>query len=68
MVPPGNALALAERIDEIKNDYLALENMSIQNLEKAKSFEAGAVSARRKEFYQFIKQATQLWINKNDVL
>jgi glycosyltransferase involved in cell wall biosynthesis len=61
MVPPGDAAALALRIREVLADPLRLKTMAQQNLARSKEYLEPVLAARRRRFYEQVRQATLNW-------
>ena len=61
LVPPNNAIALASKIREVLSDPGRIERMSRRNLEKAKEYSEENLRNKRCEFYNFIKEITEIW-------
>lgn len=64
LVPPGDASALAEKILEVSRNPRRLSQMSARNLEKARKYEKEILSARRRLFYQKIREQVQSFSSK----
>jgi glycosyltransferase involved in cell wall biosynthesis len=64
MVPPGNVLALAEKIREVVTDPERMVRMSARNLEKAKEYRDEVLRGRRIEFYRYLREKTEAWLNR----
>jgi len=61
LVPPGDAVALAQKIREVVTNPARMAQMSAQNLEKAREYHNDVLHARRIEFYQYVKTVTEGW-------
>lgn len=61
MVPPGNVMALAAKIEEVLRDPRRLERMSTRNLEKARGYREDLLHGRRQEFYRYVRDVTENW-------
>lgn len=55
MVPAGNVTALEEKLRQALSDPDALARQSERNLEVARAYHASRVSARRKAFYEVVR-------------
>lgn len=64
MVPPGDAVALADKIREVVTDRDRLIRMSARNLEKAKDYRDEVLQERRNEFYRHVRQQTEAWLRE----
>jgi len=62
LVPPGDTAALARKIREVVTDPARMARMSARNLEKAQEYRNEVLHDRRVEFYQYVKRATEAWI------
>lgn len=60
-VPPGDASALALKLEEVATDIPRLNAMSLRNLQKAREYSADILQKRRARFYQYLKGVTQEW-------
>ena len=58
LVPPGDAAALAAKIEALLRDPERLHQMSLRNLAKAREYRDDVLSARRIEFYRYLKART----------
>jgi len=63
MVPPGDAVALAQKIREVLGDPARMERMSVRNLAKAAEYRDDILRERRNEFYRALRTSTQEWID-----
>ncbi len=61
LVPAGDQLALASKIQEVLKNPKRMEAMSIRNLEVSREYSDAALSARRRGFYQYVRDFTQRW-------
>ncbi|MEM7552771.1 MAG: glycosyltransferase [Cyanobacteria bacterium P01_A01_bin.84] len=59
MVPPGDAIALAKKIQEVVSDPDRMVKMSADNLEKARKYTDEVLSKERIEFFSHIKEITK---------
>lgn len=62
MVLPGNADALARKIEEVVTNPERMNQMAAENLDKAQEYHEERLRQRRNEFYTHIKNETQLWL------
>lgn len=58
MFPPGDPLALAQKILEVMGDAPRLAAMSARNLRKARDYHLRNLQPRRRAFYEAVKAAT----------
>ncbi len=65
MVPPGDAVALAEKIREVVTNPERMAAMSARNLEKARQYADDVLRERRIAFYQHLKTETEAWLKTN---
>lgn len=63
LVPAGDVAALAQKIEEIVTNPDRLMQMSQRNLATARSYRNDKLSAQRRDFYHYVRQQTQAWIN-----
>lgn len=61
LVPAGDPAALAAKIQEVLRDPSRMETMSRRNLAGAQEFVDSALAARRRRFYQHVRDYTQRW-------
>ena len=59
LVPPGDAEALAEKIEEVICDEKRLTEMSKRNLDTAKKFRVEELNPRRIEFYKKVAELSK---------
>lgn len=64
LVPPGDAVALADKIREVVTDRDRMTRMSARNLEKAKDYRDEVLRERRNEFYSYVREQTETWLRK----
>ena len=64
MVPPGDAVALANKIREVVTDRDRMARMSARNLEKAKDYRNEVLQERRNEFYRYVREQTEAWLRE----
>jgi glycosyltransferase involved in cell wall biosynthesis len=62
MVPPGNASALADRIEEFISDPERMRAMSARNIQVALDFRRDILDQRRREFYTALRNKTESWL------
>jgi glycosyltransferase involved in cell wall biosynthesis len=65
MVTAGDAQALARKIREVLADPQRMTKMSARNLEKSQEYHSSILRKRRLEFYQYVKQVTEDWLQKD---
>lgn len=61
LIPPGNVIALADKIREIVTDPQKMTRLSERNLQIAHEYNQSILRARRVEFYQYIRHRTEEW-------
>jgi glycosyltransferase involved in cell wall biosynthesis len=61
LVPRENAPALARKIKEVLSDPPRMTRMSATNRARARDYHNAALTARRREFYEYVRQATHDW-------
>ncbi|MHB8766645.1 MAG: glycosyltransferase family 4 protein [Deferrisomatales bacterium] len=64
LVPPGDAEALAKKIQEVLEDPARMARMSARNLEKAREYRDDVLAARRTAFYQVVRERTEAWLRE----
>jgi len=62
LVPPGDPVALALKIREIVTNPARMALMSARNLEKAKEYRNEVLHGRRVEFFRYVREATETWL------
>jgi glycosyltransferase involved in cell wall biosynthesis len=62
LVPPGDAQALADKIQSVVKDPNRMARMSADNLKKSEDFRNDVLEARRNAFYTYIKDVTERWV------
>lgn len=62
LVPPGDARALAAKIDEVMRDPDRMMHMSARNLERARDYRTDVLRERRIQFYRAVREQTETWI------
>jgi glycosyltransferase involved in cell wall biosynthesis len=60
LVPPGDAQALARKIEEVVRNPSRLEAMSRRSIERARDFTPERLAARRAEFYRHVLEASRV--------
>lgn len=63
MVPPGDAAALARKIQEVVTDPRRMARMSARNLAKAAKYHDHVLRERRNAFYRYVKEKTEEWLD-----
>ena len=66
MVPPGDAEALAVKIQAVLSDPGRRANMSRRNLVTSKEYAPDVLEARRSSFYRHVRACTEEWIKTRD--
>jgi glycosyltransferase involved in cell wall biosynthesis len=61
LVPPGNVEALAEKVSEVLHSRERLARMAARNLKRAGDFHANVLRARRRAFYEVVRDRTRAW-------
>ncbi len=61
LVPPGDAGALAAKLQEVLRDPGRMDAMSRRNLETAMEYRDCVLAGRRRQFYEYIRDVTQEW-------
>ncbi|BAZ68528.1 group 1 glycosyl transferase [Fischerella sp. NIES-4106] len=64
LVPPGDVVALFSKIREVVTDPERMTRMSVRNLQKAKKYTDERLREQRIEFYCYIRETTQVWLNE----
>lgn len=64
MVPPNDAGALAQKIQDVVCSPARMTAMSARNLQVARSYHESLLRARRIEFYTYVKDQTQAWLDR----
>jgi len=59
LVPPGDAQALAMKLQSVLSDPTRLSEMSAQNLQKALNYEDSKLSSKRQEFYRQVRMIAE---------
>lgn len=68
MVSPGDSAVLASKIREVVTNPKRMELMSMQNLEIAKQYRDEILREKRFQFYQYVKNQTEIWLKQTDLL
>ena len=61
MVPPGDAVALAHKIQEVLGSIERMARMSARNLEKSREYRESLLRERRSSFYRHVLERTIEW-------
>ncbi len=61
LAPPGDAAALAARIEEVLGDPRRLAQMSARNIERARDYDPERMSARKHAFWKCLIQHVDQW-------
>jgi glycosyltransferase involved in cell wall biosynthesis len=62
LVPPGTAVALAAKIQQMLRDPRRMARMSARNLAAAAEYRQEALWGRRVEFYHQLRARTEKWL------
>jgi glycosyltransferase involved in cell wall biosynthesis len=62
MVQPGDVDGLARKIQQVLSSPSRMARMSARNLEKAREYREDVLSARRKAFFEHIRNVTARWL------
>lgn len=62
LVPVGDAAGLARKIREVVLDPGRMTRMSAENLARARDYHASLLTDRRRQFFRFVRQATNEWM------
>jgi glycosyltransferase involved in cell wall biosynthesis len=65
MVPVGDVEGLAKKIAELSLNPSRMNIMSARNLEKSKEYQDVIINERRNEFYSYIKNETEMFIESD---
>lgn len=65
MVAPDDIEALAAKIREVLTDPARMTQMSARNLKKAEEYREDILSARRTDFYRYVRQQTEAWTEES---
>ena len=63
MAPPGEPVALAQKIREALGDPIRLSRLSAQNLAKAQEYREELLQAKRLRFYREVQSRTAAWLS-----
>jgi glycosyltransferase involved in cell wall biosynthesis len=66
IVPPEDVPALASKIMQVLRQPARMQQMSTRNLIKAGEYKDEVLNDRRREFYQFLRNRTEAWLQGND--
>lgn len=61
LVPRGDAMALALKINEVCADPHRMTLLSVENLAKARGYHDSILSSRRRQFFAHVQEATLRW-------
>jgi glycosyltransferase involved in cell wall biosynthesis len=61
-VPPGDAAALARKIQEVAADPERMAAMSARNLKRAREYHQDILRQRRVIFYRAVREKTEAWL------
>lgn len=62
LVPPGDARALAEKLETVLSDNARLAEMGRRNVQTALEFDAESIERRRRAFYRHVRDVTKAWL------
>jgi glycosyltransferase involved in cell wall biosynthesis len=62
LVCPGDISALAAKIREVVSDPERMVQMSARNLLKAQDYDGEGLRKRRLEYYRYVRQMTETWL------
>ena len=62
LVPPGEALALAEKLEAVLSDDVRLREMSRRNIQTALEFDVERIHQLRMAFLTYVRDATKAWL------
>jgi glycosyltransferase involved in cell wall biosynthesis len=68
IVEPSDPHQLADKIREVVNHPDRLSEMSHRNLERANDYRPEVLDKRRTEFYRFLRNSTQRWLETRKIL
>jgi glycosyltransferase involved in cell wall biosynthesis len=63
MVPPNDPRALARTISDVVSDNGRMCGMAQASWRRAQDFGESVLRAKRREFYEYVKRATQEWFD-----
>lgn len=66
MVPPGDARALARKIQEVASSPERMAAMSARNLAKAQEYRDDVLRERRIAFYRHVRERTEEWLREEE--
>ena len=61
-VPPGDAVALADKINEVAGNPERMTHMSGRNLLEAQKYRSDVLRIRRLEFYGYVRETSGKWL------
>jgi glycosyltransferase involved in cell wall biosynthesis len=64
LVPPGDAGALASKLQTVLGDPQRLAAMSARNLARAGGYRENILRPRQQEFYRHLRDRTEAWIDR----
>lgn len=64
LVPPGDAVALADKIGAVLRDPARMTAASQRNLARAREYADEVLHERRVAFYRYVKECTQEWLSQ----
>jgi glycosyltransferase involved in cell wall biosynthesis len=64
-VPPGNAIALMAKIQDVVTQPQRMTAMSARNLAKAEAFRNQVLQNQRRAFYSYVRELTERWVTKS---
>jgi glycosyltransferase involved in cell wall biosynthesis len=67
LVPPGDAMALAEKIRALAADPMGLAFRSARNLLKARDYHNDILRGRRMAFYRHVQEKTANWLKTQNL-
>jgi len=65
LVPPGDAKALAQKIQELVEDPERMNRMAKRNFRTAQEYRPEILKNRREQFYKRIRELTEMWYVNN---
>jgi glycosyltransferase involved in cell wall biosynthesis len=68
LVPPGDAVALAAKIQEVVSHPDRMSQMSARNLATATRFDQETLQQQRAAFYRYVREQTGKWLNRNGAI
>jgi len=64
LFPSRDPKALADKVAEVVRDRKRMVEMAERNLRKARNYSDAVLSAKRKEFYEYVRCRTEEWCRK----